>query len=224
MNTKRNKSIAIATVVALLALGQAGCGSMSRTQTGTLIGAATGAAAGSLIGSKKGHTGRGALIGGAAGALTGGVIGNYMDRQAEELASVAEVQRVEDGIIVTMRDKILFQSGQSSLQPASQTSLTRIAAVLKKYQKTEVTVAGHTDHVGTATFNQSLSDQRARSVYRFLGDQGISSHRMKTMGFGFSQPVSSNETASGRAQNRRVELHISPDASLVRDAEASASR
>ncbi|MBI5406681.1 MAG: glycine zipper 2TM domain-containing protein, partial [Nitrospirae bacterium] len=106
-------------MVALMGIGlllagvmQSGCSSMSRTQQGVVIGGLGGAAAGAMIGGKK-SAGKGALIGGILGAASGGLIGNYMDKQAQELASVAEVQRTEDGIRVTMRDKILFDTGQS---------------------------------------------------------------------------------------------------------------
>lgn len=214
--------VCIILISMIFVIGHTGCESTSRTQKGAIFGGLGGATVGGLIGSKKGNTATGALIGGVVGALTGGLIGNYMDKQAQELASVAEVKRVDDGIIVTMRDKILFDTGQSTLLPGSKTSLIRISEVIKKYNKTEVTIAGHTDNVGTASFNQGLSERRANSVQVFLVGQGVAPSRMKPVGFGFDRPIASNSTQEGRAQNRRVELHISPDAALVRDAEASA--
>lgn len=216
--------IALISVV-LLSFGliQSGCETMTRAQKGVLIGGAGGAAAGGLIGGKK-NAGQGAIIGGAVGALSGGLIGNYMDKQARELASVAEVKRTEDGITVTMRDKILFDTGQSALKSGSKDSLTKIAEVLNKYDKTEVTIIGHTDNVGSATYNQSLSQRRANAVQLFLVGRKVHTSRMKPMGMGFDQPVSSNATPEGKAENRRVELHITPDVTLMRDAEASSGR
>lgn len=218
------KNLAVLVVIVVMGgLSQSGCASLSRAQQGVLIGGVGGAAGGAAIGGKK-NAGKGALIGGVLGALSGGVIGNYMDQQAQALASVAEVQRTEDGITVTMRDKILFETGESALKPGSRGSLSKIADVLKKYHKTEVAIAGHTDNVGSAGFNQGLSERRANAVQIFLVSQGVPGSRLKTAGMGFDQPVASNDSSEGRAQNRRVELHITPDASLVRDAEAAEKR
>lgn len=218
------KIIALSGIALLLAgVTQSGCSSMSHTQQGVVIGGLGGAAAGAVIGGKK-SAGKGALIGGILGAASGGVIGHYMDKQAQELASVADVQRTEDGIRVTMRDKILFDTGQSILKSESQSGLLKITAVLKKYDKTEVAIVGHTDNVGSASYNQGLSERRANSVHVFLAGQGVQAGRLKTVGMGFNEPVASNDTPEGRAMNRRVELHITPDPSLVRDAEAAEQR
>ncbi|MBI5039119.1 MAG: OmpA family protein [Nitrospirae bacterium] len=176
-----------------------------------------------MIGGKK-SVGKGALIGGILGAASGGLIGNYMDKQAQELASVADVQRTEDGIRVTMRDKILFDTGQSMLKPESRNGLLKIAEVLKKYNKTEVAILGHTDNVGSASYNQGLSERRANSVQVFLVSQGVKVSRLKTVGISFDDPVASNDTPEGKTMNRRVELHITPDPSLVRDAEAAGQK
>lgn len=220
----RLKIVALMGIALLLAgVTQSGCSSMSRTQQGIVIGGLGGAAAGAVIGGKK-SAGKGALIGGILGAASGGLIGNYMDKQAQELASVAEVQRTKDGIRVTMRDKILFDTGKSTLKPESQSGLIKIAAVLKKYNKTEVSIVGHTDNVGSASYNQGLSERRANAVQVFLVSQGVQASRLKTVGMGFDEPVAPNDTPEGRAMNRRVELHITPDPSLVRDAEAAEQR
>ncbi|MCC7202085.1 MAG: OmpA family protein [Nitrospirae bacterium] len=220
----RLKIIAVSGVCMLLTgLTQSGCSSMSRTQQGVIIGGLGGAATGALIGGKK-SSGTGALIGGILGAASGGLIGNYMDKQAQELASVAEVQRTDDGIRVTMRDNILFDTGQSALKPESRLGLIKIADVIKRYNKTEVAIIGHTDNVGSATYNQDLSERRANSVEVFLINQGVQASRLKTIGMGFDAPVESNDTPEGRALNRRVELHITPDPSLVRDAEAAGQK
>jgi outer membrane protein OmpA-like peptidoglycan-associated protein len=193
-----------------------GQSSMSRAQQGALIGAATGAVAGALL--KKKKRGKGALIGAALGAAGGAVIGNYMDKQAEELRQVADVVRSEDGIVVTMRDRILFDTNKADVKPASQQSLNKLADILKKYEKTEITIAGHTDGTGARSYNQQLSERRADSVRLYLSQRGVAPSRMTAMGFGEDRPITSNASPDGQAANRRVELHISPDERLLDDA------
>src|SRR3569832_1142065 len=220
-------------------LGCASAGSMSRTQKGAVIGGACGVALGGLLGclcgfvglgvvfggvvgavlgglmgSKRGNAGKGAVIGGVAGAVLGGVGGRYMDNQAKELEQVAETERVDDGIIVTMKDKILFDFNSSELKASSRASLHKMADVFKKYEKTNLTVTGHTDNVGSADYNLKLSERRAKAVADYLMTLGVPQGRMRIMGFGFERPVASNDSAEGRAQNRRVEIHIVPNEDL----------
>src|SRR3569623_1297108 len=178
------RSVAAVTMVSVLLLGCASDGSMNRTQKGAAIGGASGAAVGGLIGSKKGKTGKGAVI---------GVVGQYMDRQAKELEQVAETERVDDGIIVTMKDKILFDFNSADLKASSRTSLQKMADVFKNYEKTNLTVTGHTDNVGSADFNLKLSERRAKSVADYLISLGVPRARMRIMGFGFERPVASND-------------------------------
>jgi outer membrane protein OmpA-like peptidoglycan-associated protein len=193
-----------------------GCATDShgRAKKGALIGAIGGAAAGAAVGSTRGSAGKGALIGGVAGALIGGVVGNYMDRQAEELERVAEVERTGEGLVVTMRDKILFDFDSASLKPESETTLQKVSDVLKKYDKTTITVAGYTDNVGSSSYNYQLSEKRAKAVKFYLVNHGVASNRIEEMGFGKDNPVVSNETPEGRSQNRRVELHVVPNDEL----------
>jgi outer membrane protein OmpA-like peptidoglycan-associated protein len=195
-----------------------GCEGMNRTQKGALAGTAVGAGVGALIGKKSGHSGRGALIGGAVGALSGGLVGNYMDRQAKELEQVAETTRTGDGIIVTMKDKILFDFDSATVKPAALSSLDQIAGVLNKYPKTTITVAGHTDNTGRADYNLKLSERRAGAVKFALAERGVPGDRVTAMGFGAENPVSPNTTPEGRTENRRVELHIVPNEDLKREA------
>lgn len=197
----------------------AGCEGMNRTQKGAATGTAVGAGVGALIGKRSGHTGRGALIGGAIGALSGGLIGNYMDRQAQELERVADTTRTGDGIIVTMKDKILFDIDSATVKPAALSSIERIAGVLTKYPKTTITVAGHTDNTGRADYNLKLSERRANAVKFALAQHGVSGERVTAMGFGAENPVASNGTPDGRTENRRVELHIVPNEELKQEAE-----
>ncbi|HXN07726.1 MAG TPA: OmpA family protein [Nitrospiria bacterium] len=194
-------------------------GEQTRTQKGALTGALGGAALGGLLGSRGGKAGQGALIGGVVGALGGGLIGNYMDKQAAELEKVAETRRTQDGILVTMRDKVLFDVDKAELKTESKGSLAKIADVLKRYPKTDMTVAGYTDNTGKQKHNEELSEKRAESVRFFLVDNGIKSARITAKGFGSENPLGDNATVEGRAQNRRVELHIVPNDDLVSEAQ-----
>ncbi len=212
--TRLTKVLTLFLIFALMA-GCATEGEHQRAEKGTLLGGLGGAVVGGLIGSKSGKAGQGALIGGLVGALGGGLIGNYMDKQAAELEKVAQTERTQDGIIVTMNDKILFNVGKSELKPESKASLTKISDVLKKYPKTDITVAGYTDNTGSASVNERLSQNRAEGVKFFLVDNGVKSNRVTAKGFGSENPVSDNKTAEGRSKNRRVELHIVPNDDLV---------
>lgn len=194
-----------------------GCQNMTRTQKGAVAGTAVGAGLGALIGKQHGSGGRGALIGGAVGALSGGAIGGYMDRQAAELEKVADTTRTGDGIIVTMRDKILFDVDSATIKPGAASNVDKLATVLTKYPKTTITVAGYTDNTGRPDYNVKLSERRANAVKFALADRGVGGERISTMGFGADNPVASNASPDGRAQNRRVELHIVPDETLERD-------
>lgn len=209
-------------LIPMLVLGAGfltGCESMNRTQTGAVAGGAVGAGVGALIGNQSGNATRGALIGGAVGAVSGGLVGNYMDRQAEEMEKVADTKRTGDGIIVTMKDKILFDVDSATIKPVAVKSLDQLASVLVKYPKTTITVAGYTDNTGRPGYNVTLSERRAHAVKFALADRGVASTRIATMGFGAGNPVASNGTPDGRAENRRVELHIVPDEELQKQAE-----
>src|SRR3569832_1828282 len=210
MNMPGLRIAALLTVLSALLLGCASAGSMRRTQKGAVIGGASGVALGGLMGSKRGNAGKGAVIGGVAGAVLGGVVGRYMDNQAKELEQVAETERVDDGIIVTMKDKILFDFNSSELKASSRASLQKMADVFKKYEKTTLTVTGHTDNVGSAEYNLKLSERRAKALADYLMTLGVPQGRMRIMGFGFERPVASNDSAEGRAQNRRVGIHKEP--------------
>ncbi|MHB8481915.1 MAG: OmpA family protein [Nitrospiria bacterium] len=200
-------------------LGCATEGDNTRAEKGTLLGVLGGAAVGGLIGSQSGKAGQGALIGGLVGALGGGLIGNYMDKQAAELEKVAETRRTEDGIIVTMKDKILFDVDKAELKPESKNSLSKIAEVLRKYPKTDITIAGYTDSTGSSRHNQELSEKRAKAVEFSLINDGVKSNRITSRGFGSDNAVGDNSTVEGRALNRRVELHIVPNDDLVSEAQ-----
>lgn len=176
-----------------------------------MVGAGTGAVAGGAIGKIFGNATRGAIIGAAVGGVAGGVIGRQMDQQAEELENDlegAEVERVGEGIAVKFESGLLFNVDSSELLPVAQQNLNELAASLGEYDNTEILIVGHTDATGTDSYNQDLSERRARSAAQYLQLQGVSVSRIQTMGRGETDPIADNETASGRQLNRRVELAI----------------
>lgn len=199
----------------------AGCG-WNRAQKGTAIGAGTGGAVGAYIGSKFNSTAVGAIIGAAVGGATGAVIGRYMDKQAEELQrdlKNARVERVGEGIKITFNSGILFDIDSHELKPAAKSNIEDLARVLKKYEDTNILIEGHTDNTGTRSHNMTLSEQRAESVAYYLAMQNVASSRITKKGYGDEQPVADNATASGREQNRRVEVAIMANKKLKDAAE-----
>lgn len=201
------------------------CGA-SRTVQGGAIGAGSGAAVGAGVGAVAGG-GRGAAIGAGIGAIVGGaagaVIGNRMDKQAAELEQIegAQVEKVNEGeaIKVTFESGILFATNSSTLNTVSRTSLDKFAASLQNNPDTDVEVFGHTDSTGSDAINNPLSERRAESVYNYLASKGVSGLRMSYQGFGSAQPIADNSTTAGRAQNRRVEVYILPNAKMIEDAQ-----
>ena len=181
---------------------------------GAGLGAALGAGVGMLSSSKK-DRGKGALIGAAAGAALGGGAGYYMDAQEAKLrekmrGTGVSVTRQGDNIVLNMPNNVTFDSSSSSLKPEGANTLTGVAMVLKEYPKTAVNVAGYTDSTGSRQLNMTLSQQRADSVGSSLITQGVATNRIRTTGMGPDNPVASNSTTEGKAQNRRVEITLSP--------------
>jgi outer membrane protein OmpA-like peptidoglycan-associated protein len=191
-------------ITTLLMLAIAGCATAGkRTAIGAGGGAAAGAGVGALIGGWKG-----AAIGAGVGALAGGSVGLYLDKQARELEEVAETKRTENGVLVQMKNEILFESGSAVLKPEAITQLEKIGAILAKYSDDRVRVEGYTDSTGSASFNEELSQRRADAVRRVLLGRGVAEAQITALGMGKSRPIADNTTAAGRAANRRVELHI----------------
>ncbi|MEA3181914.1 MAG: hypothetical protein QOI59_5437 [Gammaproteobacteria bacterium] len=188
---------------------------ISDTTKGAGIGAATGIVVGLLTGGDAAAHRKNALIAGGVGALAGGAIGNYMDRQQAELrhdlaGTGVSVTRMGDNITLNMPGNITFKSDSSELDPSFYRVLNSVNLVVKKYNKTVVEVAGHTDSTGAADYNQQLSERRANSVAQYLESQGLASNRVVTVGAGETRPVADNATAEGRQANRRVELTLTP--------------
>jgi outer membrane protein OmpA-like peptidoglycan-associated protein len=204
---------AMRTTAAILAVATVlpACASMSKTQKGAVIGAAAGGAAGAIIGKQVGSTAKGAIIGAAVGGTAGAIIGRRMDKQAEELAMEipgARVERVGEGIVVTFDSGLLFAYDSDAITGAARENLTNLAESLRKYSDTDVLIVGHTDATGSDTYNQGLSERRAASAANFLSSQGITRTRVQTAGRGEGEPIETNESAEGRALNRRVEVVI----------------
>jgi outer membrane protein OmpA-like peptidoglycan-associated protein len=152
-----------------------------------------------------------AVIGGSDKTMVGPVIAQYMDDQARELQVLAETLRTGDGIIVTLPERLLFKLNSGALDPHSRHVLLKISAIITKYDKTHLTVVGHTDDRGFADFDIRLSERRAKAVADAFVKSGIPRSRIRIMGMGFARPIAGNDTAEGRSRNRRVEIHIAPD-------------
>lgn len=181
---------------------------------GAGLGALVGAGVGVLSSSKK-DRGKGALIGAASGAALGGGMGYYMDVQEAKLrdkmrGTGVSVTRQGDNIVLNMPNNVTFDSSSSTLKPEGANTLTGVAMVLKEYEKTAVNVVGYTDSTGTRDLNMRLSQQRAGSVASALIVQGVAANRLRTQGMGPVNPIASNSTEAGKAQNRRVEITLSP--------------
>ena len=203
--------IAVLVIVATGALAAAGCASTPRERKGAVIGAGTGAVAGGLIGRAAGSTAKGAIIGAAVGGAAGAIIGRRMDQQAAELEKEvpnAQVERVGEGILVTFDSGILYDYDSAVVKPAARDNLRNLAQSLDKYPGTNIVLVGHTDADGADSYNQDLSERRAAAAADYLVTQGVPRARIDATGRGETEPVASNDTAAGKAQNRRVEIAI----------------
>ncbi|MFD2173950.1 OmpA family protein [Rhodobacter lacus] len=188
-----------------------GSGKVSNTQAGAITGALLGGALGATSGGDERITkaAAGAIIGG----LIGGAVGNQLDKQAQELrrdldTNGVSVVRQGDRLVVTMPQDVLFATDSSAVRPDLQQDLYTLAGSLNRYPDTTVEVVGHTDSDGEAAYNQRLSEARARSVANILVSAGVPQARVISYGRGEEQPVASNYTPEGKAQNRRVEFII----------------
>lgn len=205
------KKILYVALIGVLIISLAGCSSMSKKQRGAIIGAAAGAVAGGVIGKQAGNTAVGAILGAAIGGAAGAYIGNYMDKQAEEMERDLEgatIERIGEGIKITFDSGILFDVNQSTLKVPAQVNLQNLAKILNKYEDTEILIEGHTDSTGPADHNMDLSLRRAQMVSNFMANIQVSPTRFRIMGYGEDQPIASNETSSGRQENRRVDIAI----------------
>ncbi len=211
-----------------------GCSNMSKSGKGGLIGGGSGAILGAAAGYLLGGDARSAVIGASLGAAVGGgtgaVIGNTMDKKAEELAKLegAKIETITDvngltAIKVTFDSGILFGTNSSNLSADAQNTLANFAESMKDLKDTDLTIWGHTDNTGTAEVNQKLSKKRADSVASFLQKKGME-NTMHAEGKSFDMPVADNETAEGRALNRRVEVYVTANEAMIKAAEELAAK
>ncbi|MCO6431548.1 MAG: OmpA family protein [Deltaproteobacteria bacterium] len=201
-------------------------------EKGALGGAAVGAGLGAIIGNQTGNAGAGVAIGSAIGAISGALIGNEIDsqdaamdaaderlvRQQQELeenrrlieelrARGADVRRTDRGVVVNLPD-VLFEFDSARVTPEARSTVREISEVVRNASDRRVSVEGHTDSVGTVDYNLRLSRERARSVADELSANGVNKRRITIRGFGESDPIASNKSATGRSRNRRVEVII----------------
>lgn len=205
------KNFKLALIIAF-ALVSVACDSMTKKERAAW-GAAAGAVIGGVIG-KQIDPKRGVAIGAVVGGVAGGSIGYYMDSAQEKL----EKDLAKSGITVTRIDKstiklnmpsgLLFGTNRSDLSPQAATAVSKVADTLQQYKKTAVMVEGHADSQGKADYNMRLSQRRADSVGNQFLAKGVIANRVLNRGHGINYPVASNETAQGRAQNRRVEVFV----------------
>ena len=186
---------------------------INRTAVGIGVGALGGYLLGDVIGGD--HDRNAKVIGVGIGALAGGVVGNYMDQQEAELrrqtaGTGVDVYRQGDELVLRMPAGITFPVDRYDIQPQFQSTLDQVAQTLSSYDQTYIDVLGHTDSTGSDAYNQTLSDRRAQSVADYLAGHGVTRARIGVRGFGESQPIASNDTDLGRAENRRVEIKVVP--------------
>lgn len=185
---------------------------VSRTAIGGVGGAVLGGLLGGAIGGKTGR-----IVGAVAGGAAGGYVGYRMDQQIKELkeeteGSGVDVTEVDNGqaILVNLPDGVTFDVGSATLKPAFRDTLNGVADSLIKYPNSLIDVYGHTDSTGSDAYNQTLSENRARTVAGYLQSRGVPAARIRSQGFGETMPVADNATEEGRTKNRRVEIKIVP--------------
>lgn len=211
VNQRRTMAVALAAASLVLA----GCtnpdGTNNQAGTGAVVGGLTGAAAGQIIG---GDT-RATVIGGALGAAVGGAIGARMAEQERELrqrlaGTGAEVTNTGSQIRVILPEGVTFPTASAVVDPSFRPAMRAVSESLRRFPDTTVRVVGHTDNIGSAAYNNQLSRDRAMAVARELIATGTRAARITVSGRGFYEPITSNATGGGRAQNRRVEIVITP--------------
>lgn len=186
----------------------------ARARTGAIMGGLVGAAAGASSGDNRLAK---AAVGGVIGAAIGGAIGQSLDQQAADLrGSIGNnnITVINNGeyLVVNMPQDVLFATDSATLRPDLTRDLNAVAGSLLRYPNSRIEVIGHTDNTGSAAYNQDLSQRRAVSVANVLRQNGVPGSRLASYGRGMDQPVASNATPQGRAQNRRVEIIIRPTA------------
>lgn len=205
---------AIAALLAVSACSDFDTASVNKTQTGALIGAGIGGLIGATSDDQKVLKG---AAGAGIGAAVGGLIGNHLDKQAADLRrdipnQDIAIENTGSELKVTMPQGLLFDVDSAQLRADLVNDLNAVAGNLQQYPDSIVSVVGHTDDTGSESHNFDLSERRAQAVSWTLTDAGVASARLQSYGQGETRPVASNDTEAGRAQNRRVEIIIRPNA------------
>jgi outer membrane protein OmpA-like peptidoglycan-associated protein len=211
MKVLRNRIATLSIAFATLGILGTGCDSFTKTQKGAAIGVGAGGTVGALIGHAAGNTALGAIIGGAVGGTAGAFIGKKMDKQAAEIKQTvpgANVTRTGEGIVVKFDSGILFDTDKADVKQAAYDNLKNLSTSMQNNPETNISVIGHTDSTGTAAHNMDLSIRRAEAVKSIIVTDGVAGSRLTTVGKGETEPIVSNSTPEGRAQNRRVEIVI----------------
>lgn len=216
-----SKTIRIAAFAGLSSLALAACVTdpetgqqrINRAAIGGIGGALGGYLLGDIVGGRRDRTEK--IVGAGIGAVAGAGIGYYLEQQERELRAKTagtgiDVVRDGDSLLLNMPSEVTFDVDSSAVKPQFRSTLNDVASTLVQYESTYIDVYGHTDSTGSDAYNQTLSERRAQSVSSYLSSQGVQSARLATRGYGESQPVASNTTEDGRAQNRRVEIRIVP--------------
>lgn len=200
-------------------------------QRGTAIGVAAGAVIGGILGNNLGkgkNAPLGAVLGGVVGGVAGNAIGRKMDKQAKQIKEIlpgAEVERVNEGIKVTLHENMVnFAFNSSDLTSQAKTNLDKLGKVLKDNPETNINIYGYTDNVGSYAYNLKLSDRRAFAVVDYLSSLGVERSRLIPKGMGEADPVDTNATAAGRAKNRRVEFAITANENMINEVKQKAVR
>jgi outer membrane protein OmpA-like peptidoglycan-associated protein len=217
----RNSFLLLGSLASLVATSA--CASLNKKETGAIIGAASGAAVGGVVGRANGSTAKGAIIGAAVGGAAGAVIGHQMDQQAKEIKQNipgAVVERVGEGLQVTFASGLLFDYDSDVLRTAARDNLATLASSLEKYPNTDLLIVGHTDSIGTDSYNQGLSERRAAAAANYLVGQGVARTRLRSTGRGETEPVVPNDTDADRQKNRRVEVAIYANEALKEQAKS----
>jgi outer membrane protein OmpA-like peptidoglycan-associated protein len=220
------KCLTVLVIVAVFATVTSGCATdeygnrlpMSDAEKGAIIGAVSGVAVGAI--GNKSNRDRGAIIGAIGGGIAGAAVGSYMDSQKKdfEKALASEVQAGDitiqkvnkNDLLVTMTGQTAFDFDSTAIKPGFYTSMDEIADILMRYGKTQLTIIGYTDNVGSDQYNQTLSERRAKAVNDYLLNKGVLVQRLVFLGRGAGSPRASNATEEGRRLNRRVEIIIEP--------------
>lgn len=210
------KKFSLMAIVAALALSACATdpvtGQVDRNNT--VLGALGGAATCGIVGALT-HGSKGARNSALACGAIGAGVGAYMDHQERQLRqslanTQVEVNRVGDEIRLVMPESITFATGSYQLNNSAATSLNSVGSVLAQYTDTTISIVGHTDNTGSDAINEPLSRNRASAVANYLVSRNVAANRITTSGAGSRQPVASNNTAAGRAENRRVEITVNP--------------